>query len=1332
MSFRVLHATAVMLVTVCSLSVASAGIEITPADGFEIEWDGNDGEHFDPVPPEDGGSVVPDNLALASNGATAFDSGQLGPELGLIYHLTENINDGEYGNSRSWIGGSDDPDPWFAGVAFGSEVTIGSVAWGRDNGNGEWDESDPGTDACGGQCDDRSTGLYELQITTDPNPGPDSTWTSVGEFDYFGSDDFEPGGDFTEYLRHEYSISRSDGSPVQATGVRLLVPSSGLGGGTAIDELEVYGAPKPMTLAEEGGGLAENNLARAGTPFAKDLIADGGFAAHQIAHINDEIYGNSNSWIGNSEGTFVGIAFPSAVEFQSLAFGRDNGGEEQEFTDRSVGIYEVQFTEALNPDENTPDEEWDTLDTLDYTQAGGLLTKPHLRHRYNFDQIEATGIRIITFNGACIDEIEIYDQPGEVQMPLPTLRPVLEGGEFAPDNLAEGATPFTNGDLGPDLGIDFHVAANLNDLTYGNSNSWIGNSPTPFGGINLGATPVTVRSFAFGRDNNGGFADRNLGTYTVQTTTVANPDANTADESWETVGLVIYSEGSPANPALRHGFNLSEPVEITGLRLLTPAGAAIDELEIYAGTLAPTPPPGIETTPADGFQLTWDGNDGDFFDPVPPPDGAVAPDNLALAVNGGEAFGSSERNPGGIHAIVNVNDGFYGNANSWIADEINGDPDPFIGINLGAAVEISRIAWGRDNGNGEVDDSDSGTDACGGQCDDRSTGEYELQVTTVDDPDEATDSGDWTTVGTINIARNNDFEIGGDATVYLRHEFSIATGDGDPVTATGVRILVPTVGIAIDEIEVYGAGDLRILRPVQEGGEFDEDNLATAGTAFAFDLLGDGSFAPTHTIENVNNGSYGNGSSWIGNSENSFVGINLGADPVTLASMAFGRDNTGSFTDRSVGTYTLQYTTMPNPDESTPDDQWLPVGQIVYEAGNPENPSLRHRVNFAEIMATGIRLFAPGEGLASGAAVDEIELYSDPLIVIPPPPEALEITPGEGFEVTWDGNDGDHFDPVPPDDDGSKVPDNLAHADGGAEAFASDEFGDIHLIENINDGFYGNANSWIDGGADPAFSGVRFGRSVEINRVAWGRDNGNGQWDDSDAGTDRCGGQCDDRDSGLYTLQFTTVSNPDETTDDADWTTIGEFNYKFSNDDEPGGEFTSHLRHEYVVATAGGGSISATGIRILQPNGNAIDEIEVYGAARDPFLAFDDGNEVSFTFTNLDVQFVGFDFENRGSGQELVISSVTFEGANAANFSLFSEQEPIPAGGAGGIVANFDPMGAGGTFTADMVVMSNDSQEPEQRVSITVNVNVEVDPDKDTDGDGVPDVKEIGSRHGSQ
>ena len=63
------------------------------------------------------GDPVPNNLAT---GATPFASSDLGPEIGTPYHITENINDGFYGNAFSWIGGDDNPFfDAFAGIDLG-------------------------------------------------------------------------------------------------------------------------------------------------------------------------------------------------------------------------------------------------------------------------------------------------------------------------------------------------------------------------------------------------------------------------------------------------------------------------------------------------------------------------------------------------------------------------------------------------------------------------------------------------------------------------------------------------------------------------------------------------------------------------------------------------------------------------------------------------------------------------------------------------------------------------------------------------------------------------------------------------------------------------------------------------------------------------------------------------------------------------------------------------------------------------------------------------------------------------------------------------------------
>jgi hypothetical protein len=69
---------------------------------------------------------------------------------------------------------------------------------------------------------------------------PDEDWTSIADFTYTGGagTDNEPGGLFTEWLRHQYAISTDGGAPIFATGVRILVPDPGV----CIDEIELYGS----------------------------------------------------------------------------------------------------------------------------------------------------------------------------------------------------------------------------------------------------------------------------------------------------------------------------------------------------------------------------------------------------------------------------------------------------------------------------------------------------------------------------------------------------------------------------------------------------------------------------------------------------------------------------------------------------------------------------------------------------------------------------------------------------------------------------------------------------------------------------------------------------------------------------------------------------------------------------------------------------------------------------------------------------------------------------------------------------------------------------------
>ena len=346
-----------------------------------------------------------------------------------------------------------------------------------------------------------------------------------------------------------------------------------------------------------------------------------------------------------------------------------------------------------------------------------------------------------------------------------------------------------------------------------------------------------------------------------------------------------------------------------------------------------------------------------------------------------------------------------------------------------------------------------------------------------------------------------------------------------------------------------GTGGLTMsgLTLTEVGGVGFSTNYARqpGAVAFAKDVIGNGSFAPTHTIPNLNNGTYGNPSSWIGNSANSFCGVSFGATAVSVGRVAWGRDNTRAIIDRTAGLYTLEYTALPNPSEFTPQTGnpatgWALIGTASYPS-NGLPYSLRHAFSFPPVMATGIRLTAPGNGVGSGACVDELEASS---------------SGGPLFTLMSTGGS----------------PDTAANMATTGTAFAKDLIGNgayapTHTIPNLNDGVFGNANSWI-GNTPTSFCGISFPTARAIGRVAFGRDNL---------------GAFTDRTLGDYTIQYTTIASPNMATPEASWTTIGVINVNTSLP-------LPSQRHVFEFAP-----VNATGIRVLTPDGACIDEIELHG-----------------------------------------------------------------------------------------------------------------------------------------
>lgn len=381
-------ATGLLLTCVSLLS----GANISTTGGITLYADGASG------PP----ASVSNNLALATNGATPFAL----DELAGFGHLTVELNDGFYGNNNSWIGNgatSANAGGAFAGVDLGGSFNVNSISFGRDN---------------TATFNDRALGTYTLQYRNDGSIADDTNWSTIGTVTYSGG----VGPPNTQAaVRHQFNFA-----PVDATALRLVVPGTGLGGGTAIDEIEVYsGVPNPvgLTLSQTGPAGPANsvpdNLALASngaTAFAKDLIGGGAFPAHTIAGLNDGLYGNSNSWIGDTEGTFAGVDLGEMYIIDSIAFGRDNTGM---FGDRAAGNITVQYTTVDDPDAFTPNSDWFTLDVLTYD--GLFPASPALRHEYDLDTpVIATGIRLITADGGlaggvAIDELEVFGR----QVPEP-------------------------------------------------------------------------------------------------------------------------------------------------------------------------------------------------------------------------------------------------------------------------------------------------------------------------------------------------------------------------------------------------------------------------------------------------------------------------------------------------------------------------------------------------------------------------------------------------------------------------------------------------------------------------------------------------------------------------------------------------------------------------------------------------------------------------------------------------------------------------------------------------------------------------------------------------
>ena len=119
-------------------------------------------------------------------------------------------------------------------------------------------------------------------------------------------------------------------APTDARFVRLAILASD-GSQPCIDELEVYPAEGDRNLALASAGAKAT---------ASSCLA--GYAIHQIAHLNDGLYGNSHSWIAAGVGEeWAQIELPRPEKVAKVVCSRDREGK---FNDRMPIALEVRLS----------------------------------------------------------------------------------------------------------------------------------------------------------------------------------------------------------------------------------------------------------------------------------------------------------------------------------------------------------------------------------------------------------------------------------------------------------------------------------------------------------------------------------------------------------------------------------------------------------------------------------------------------------------------------------------------------------------------------------------------------------------------------------------------------------------------------------------------------------------------------------------------------------------------------------------------------------------------------------------------------------------------------
>ncbi len=236
--------------------------------------------------------VPPRNVALASLGTKVTASGSRTSDS----HRLEHLNDGRYGNGRSWM--SETAGRGWVQFELPQPTRIAKIVWSRDR---------------EGVFSDRLATAYTLEA----GPSPESLSPLV---------EVPPP---RPAVNARLNTDRFP--PVKAKRVRFTVRATN-NLEPCVDELEVFDT--------NGANVALASAGTTATSSGDTIVAD----RHELRFVNDGEYGNSRSWMSSEHGGgWVMLEFPEERTVDRVVWSRDRKGE---FTDRLATNYVIEVAGA--------------------------------------------------------------------------------------------------------------------------------------------------------------------------------------------------------------------------------------------------------------------------------------------------------------------------------------------------------------------------------------------------------------------------------------------------------------------------------------------------------------------------------------------------------------------------------------------------------------------------------------------------------------------------------------------------------------------------------------------------------------------------------------------------------------------------------------------------------------------------------------------------------------------------------------------------------------------------------------------------------------------------